>query len=298
MKTTQDYIMRAMAGNGSVRIFGATTRNLVAKAQSLHHTTPVATAALGRLLTAAAMMGATLKNDSDILTISIKSDGPLGGVVATTDNQSRVKGYVNNSQVELMTNAQGKFDIGGAVGAGHLMIIKDLGLKEPVSGQVELVSGEIAEDITYYFAASEQTPSSVALGVLIDTDLSVKQAGGYIIQLMPDASEAVITHLEKILPTTPAITSLLESGKTLEDIIKMLFEGFDVEFYDEEKIYPEFLCNCSTEKTRRALINIGVDELKIILEEDKGANIHCHFCNKDYKFSEEDIQAILQNTHP
>ena len=287
----QDYIIRATAGNGSVRVFVETSKNLVDKARKFHKTTPVATAALGRLLTAASMMGATLNNDSDILTITIKGDGPIGGIVATSDNKSRVKGYVFEPHVELAKNKLGKLDVSGAVGSGTLAVIKDLGLKEPVSGQIDLVSGEIAEDITYYFAASEQLPSSVALGVLVDKDYSVKQAGGYIIQVMPDAEEDIIAHLEEKLPKLPSVTTMLDYGYLPEDILDIIFEGYDVEIYD--KIYTEFFCNCSTEKTRKVLLSVGLEELNLILEEDKGANIHCHFCNKDYYFNEDAIKEMI-----
>jgi len=285
----QDYILRATAGNGSVRIFAANSKILVNEARRLHQTTPVATAALGRTLTAAAMMGATLKNDTDILTIDIRGSGPIGGIVAVADSKSRVKGYVFNPNVDLPKNAKGKLDVAGAVGIGVLTVTKDMGLKEPVSGQVELISSEIAEDITYYFAVSEQTPSSVALGVLVDVDYSVKQAGGYFIQLMPFASEEVITHLETVLPTFPAVTTLLDDGKTMEDILNMIFD--DVEIL--ETIYPEFACNCSREKTEKALISLGPDELQLILEQDKQANLHCHFCNTVYNFNEEEVKNLL-----
>jgi len=274
-----------------VRIFASNTKNLVNKAQTLHKTTPVATAALGRTLTAAAMMGATLKNDSDVLTLDIRGSGPLGGIIAVTDNKSRVKGYVFNPQIEMMKNTHGKLDVGGAVGIGVLTVTQDMGLKEPVSGQVELISSEIAEDITYYFATSEQTPSSVALGVLVDVDYSVKQAGGYIIQLMPFAEEGMISHLENVLPTLPPMTTLLEDGKTVENILKMIFAGHGLTIL--ETIYPEFYCNCSREKTKKALISVGPDELHAILKEDGGANLHCSFCNADYFFGEEDIKALL-----
>ena len=287
----QDYIVRATAAGGSVRAFAATTQNMVEIARGLHKTTPVATAALGRLLTAASMMGATLKNDTDLLTLTIRGDGPIGGIVATTDNKSRVKGYVYRPQFELLLNESGKLDVGGAVGAGTLTVSKDLGLKEPVSGQVALVSGEIAEDITYYFAASEQLPSSVGLGVLVDTDCSVKQAGEYIIQLMPDASEEIITHLEKELPKLPTVTSMLEEGKSPEDILHIIFRGLDVDVI--ETTTPVYFCSCSQEKTRKALLNVKPDELKAMLEEDKGATVHCHFCSKDYSFTEDDLRKII-----
>jgi len=286
-----DYIVRATAGNGSILAFAATTKNLVNTAYELHQTTPVATAALGRLLTAMSMMGATLKNDSDIITATIKGDGVIGGLVATTDNQSNVKGFDYQPHIELLINDRGKLDVGKAIGAGTLTITKDLGLREPVSGQVDLISGEIAEDITYYFAASEQLPSSVALGVLVDTDNSVKQAGGFILQLMPGARDEIIAYLEEKLPQFPAVTALLEEGKSPEDILRMLFEGQGLTLH--EKIYPTYSCNCSVEKTRKALLNVGAEELKTILEEDKGANLHCHFCNRDYYFGEEIIREML-----
>jgi len=290
-----DYIIRATAGGGSVRIFAANTKKLVSEAQILHKTTPVATAALGRLLTAAAMMGATLKNATDILTLDIRCGGPLGGMVAVADHKSRVKGYVINPHIELMKNAAGKLDVGGAMGLGVLTVTQDMGLKEPVSGQVELITGEIGEDITYYFATSEQIPSSVALGVLVDVDYSVKQAGGYIIQLMPDAKEEMITHLEEILPGFPPVSALLEGGKTVEDILQMMFGNHDLEIL--EKIHPTFHCNCSWEKTKKALISVGLEELRQILDEDKGATLHCHFCNKDYVFAEEKLRELVLSLH-
>jgi len=288
----QDYILRATAGSGSVRIFAANTKNLVNEAQKRHMTMAVASAALGRTLTAAAMMGATLKNDSDILTVDIRGSGPIGGIVAVADNKSRVKGYVFNPHVDLPKNAKGKLDVAGSVGIGVLTITKDMGLKEPVSGQVELVSSEIAEDFTYYFAVSEQTPSSVALGVLVDVDHSIKQAGGYIIQLMPFASEEMISHLENFLPTFPAVTTLLDGGNSMEDILNMIFAGHDLVIHD--KIYPEFYCSCSREKTQKALLSVGSDELREIIEQDEGANIHCHFCNTDYFFTTSDILEICK----
>jgi len=286
-----DYIVRAMAAGGSVRAFATTTKDLVETARCLHKTTPVATAALGRLLSAASMMGATLKSDTDLLTLTIRGDGPIGGIVATTDNKSRVKGYAHQPQFELLLNKSGKLDVGGAVGSGTLIVSKDLGLKEPVSGQVALVSGEIAEDITYYFATSEQLPSSVGLGVMVDTDCSVKQAGGYIIQLMPDAKEEIVAHLEKELPKLPAVTTMLEEGKTPEDILSSIFAGYDVAVI--ETITPVYFCSCSVEKIRKVLLNVEPIELKAMLEEDKGATVHCHFCNKDYRFNEDDLRQTI-----
>lgn len=287
----KDYIVRATAGEGSVRVFVATTREMVNNAFKIHKTSPVATAALGRMLTGASIMGCMLKNDTDIITISMKGDGPLGGVVVTTDSRSRVKGYVNNPLVDIPLKDNGKLDVGGAIGYGTLTVTKDLGLKEPMSGQIAIVSGEVADDLTYYFAKSEQIPSSVALGVLVDRDYTVKQAGGFIIQIMPNAKEDIIAYLEKRLITLPTMTSMLEDGNTPEDILKILFTEHDVKIYN--KIPTEYYCNCSKEKTKKALISVGLTELKSILEEDKGANIHCHFCNTDYKFDENDIINLI-----
>lgn len=289
----KDYIVRATAGEGSLRVFVATTREMVNNAFKIHKTSPVATAALGRMLTGASMMGCMLKNDTDIITISMKGDGPLGGVVVTTDSKSRVKGYVNNPIVDIPLKENGKLDVGGAVGYGTLTVTKDLGLKEPMSGQIPIVSGEVADDLTYYFAKSEQVPSSVALGVLVDRDYTVKQAGGFIIQVMPNAKEEIISYLEKRLITLPSMTSMLEDGNTPEDILKILFTEHEVKIHD--KLPVEYYCNCSKEKTEKALISVGLTELKSILEEDKGANIHCHFCNTDYKFDENDIINLINN---
>jgi len=287
-----DYIIRASAANHSVRAFIATTKDLVAHAHKIHHTSPLAAAALGRLLTASAMMGFTLKNETDLLTLSIKGDGNLGGVVATTNHHCEVKGYVHNAQAALLESRPGKFDIGTSIGLGTLTVTKDLGLKEPVSGTTELVSGEIAEDLTYYFASSEQTPSSVALGVLMNTDNTVAQAGGYIIQLMPDAGEDIINHLENVLPALPSITQLLTERNAPEDILNKIFEGFEPQILD--KIHPVFKCNCSREKAERALISTGTKELRALLDTDKTATLHCHFCNTDYVFSENDLKSMLK----
>jgi len=286
-----DYIIRATAGQGSVRIFAANTRNLVGHAAKIHKSMPVATVALGRTLTAAALMGATLKNDSDVLTIDIRGNGPLGGVFAVANSLSQVKGYTMNPLCDILRKPNGKTDVSGAIGIGVLTVTKDMGLKEPVSGQVELVSGEIAEDITYYFQASEQTPSGVTLGVLVDRDYSVKQAGGIILQLMPDAKEEIISHIEKIWPKLPHITTLLEEGRTVEDMLSMIFADYDLEILDT--IYPEYKCNCSREKTAAALKSVGFKELRKILEEDKGANMHCHFCDTNYAFNEQDVRQMI-----
>ena len=228
-----DHIIRGMAANNQVRFFAGTTRDIVETARSIHNTSPVATAALGRLLTAGALMGAQCKNESDVLTLQIQCNGPIGGLTVTADAHSRVKGYVNNPNVIIHANDKGKLDVAKALDLGVLSVIKDIGLKEPYVGQTQLVSGEIAEDLTYYFATSEQIPTSVALGVLMEKDNTVKQAGGFIIQLMPFASDELIDVLEKRLNEFSSITSLLDAGKTPLDIIKDVFEGYDVVVTDE-----------------------------------------------------------------
>jgi len=275
----------------SARVFIANTYNLVNEAFKIHNTTPVVTAALGRTLTATAIMGAMLKNDSDVLTVTIKGKGQIGGIVATTNNKCEVKGYVFNNHVQI-PNKPGyiaKLDVSAAIGEGILTITKDVGLKEPQSGQVPLVSGEIAEDITYYYAKSEQTPSSVALGVLVNRDYTVKQAGGFIIQLLPHAKEGFIKHLENIIPTLPPITTMLENG---DDILKLIFPKQSIN--NNGSTVPTYYCNCNRNKTQKALMAVGKKELLAILKEDKEANIHCHFCKKDYNFTENDINEIIK----
>jgi len=299
----QDYIIRATAGGGSVRIFIASTRDLVNESACRHNSTPVATVALGRTLTAAAMMGAMLKNDTDIITLDIRGSGELGGIVAVADSMSRVKGYTFNPHLELkqsetgeayiqlMKKPSGKLDVAGAIGAGMLTVTQDMGLKEPVHGSVELVSGEIAEDIAYYYTVSEQTPSAVMLGVLIDTDMTVKQAGGLIVQKMPDADDAIVDEISQILANLLPMTTLLEYGHSIEDILHEVFAEFDLQILDT--IYPKFYCNCSRDKTRTALATIGRNELESIQREDKGAELHCHFCCTDYVFTEDDVAELL-----
>ncbi|MBQ3568884.1 MAG: Hsp33 family molecular chaperone HslO [Anaerotignum sp.] len=287
-----DYIVRATAGNGSIRAFAATTRDLVQHAREVHHTSPVASAALGRMLTAAAMMGTMLKGDKDILTLQIRGEGPLQGIVVTSDSKAQVKGYVFNPGVEVPDLIPGKLNVSGAIGAGHLSIIKDIGMKEPYAGKIELVTGEIAEDLTYYFAQSEQTPSAIGLGVLVETDTSIRRAGGFIIQLLPDATDEMIDKLEKKLATIPYVSDLLDMGLTPEDILNMILGDFDLKIVD--KIPTTFYCNCTRERVEKALISIGRDELEKIIREDKKANLHCHFCSKEYDFNEEQLVALLE----
>ncbi|MBC7960918.1 MAG: Hsp33 family molecular chaperone HslO [Vallitaleaceae bacterium] len=289
----KDYILRATAAHNQIRIFVATTKYLVEEARSLHQTTPVATAALGRLLTAGAIMGAMMKNDKDLLTLQIKGSGPIEGIVVTADSKANVKGYVYNPIVELPPNEKGKLDVSGALGLGVLTIIKDIGLKEPYIGQTHLVTGEIADDLTYYFATSEQVPSVVALGVLVDRDYSVKQSGGFILQLLPDADEALIDQLEANIAGITSITSLFEAGKTPEDLLKMVLGDLEVTIH--EQIETKFQCNCSKERIEKVLISVGKKEMRQMIEEDESIELNCHFCSKKYQFNREELGNILNN---
>lgn len=287
-----DYIIRATAAKGQVRAFAAVTRDLVEKARASHNTSPVATAALGRLLTAGAMMGSMMKNEKDLLTLKIEGDGPIGGLTVTADSRGNVKGYVNNPLVVLPCNDKGKLDVGGALGIGVLSVIQDVGLKEPYVGQTILVSGEIAEDLTYYYATSEQTPSSVALGVLMNKDNTVRQAGGFMIQLMPGAGEEVISALEKRVGEISSVTSLLDEGMTPEEILETILEGMEPEITD--KMNTRFYCGCHKERVEKALISIGKKELQDMIQDGKPIELNCHFCNANYVFSVEELQGLLE----
>ena len=288
----EDYIIRGMAANHQVRFFAAYSKNLVEEARKHHDTSPVATAALGRLLTAGAMMGTMCKNDSDVITIQIKCSGPIGGLVVTADAKANVKGYVYNKDVMLPPSKAGKLDVGKALDLGVLTVIKDLGLKEPYSGQTHLVSGEIAEDLTYYFATSEQIPTSVALGVLMNKDNTVRQAGGFIIQMMPFAEEEVIAALEDRLKDFSSVTTHLDAGETPEDMMKKLFEGFDMEV--EDRIPTQFYCNCSKERVSKAVISVGKKDLQEMIDEGKPIEVNCHFCNSHYTFTVEEMEEMLK----
>ncbi|MEI3379834.1 Hsp33 family molecular chaperone HslO [Clostridium sp. BIOML-A1] len=286
-----DYIIRGMAADGQVRFFAGTTKEIVETARSIHNTSPVATAALGRLLTAGALMGATCKNDSDLLTLQIQCSGPIGGLTVTADAHCNVKGYVNNPEVILHANDKGKLDVAKALDMGVLSVIKDIGLKEPYIGQTQLVSGEIAEDLTYYFATSEQIPTSVALGVLMEKNNTVKQAGGFIIQLMPFASEELISDLEKRLGEFTSITALLDQGMEPLDIVKQIFEGYNVEVTDT--IPTKWHCNCSKERFSQAVISLGKKEIANLLADNKPIEVNCQFCNSSYTFSPEELENML-----
>ena len=287
-----DYIIRATAANDQIRAFAAVTTEMVETAREHHNTSPVATAALGRLLTAGAMMGSMMKGEKDVLTLQIKAGGPLQGITVTADSQGNVKGYVGNPDVCIPANSKGKLDVAGAVGPGFLTVIKDMGLKEPYSGQVMIQTCEIAEDLTYYFATSEQVPSAVGLGVLMNKNNTVRQAGGFIVQLMPFAEEEVISRLEQNVQKINSVTNLLEEGHTPESLLEKVLEGFDVQI--NEKMDTRFCCNCSKERVAKALISIGRKELNEMIQEGKPIEMNCHFCNTNYNFTVEELKEILR----
>ena len=288
----EDKIIRATAGGGKIRAFAAYTREMVETARQAHNTSPVITAALGRLLTAGAMMGVTLKSEDDLLTLQIHGSGPAKGLTVTADAKANVKGYAIVPDVVLPANDKGKLDVSGALGIGVLSVIKDMGLKDPYVGQVELKTGEIAEDLTYYFAVSEQVPSAVGLGVLMNRDNTVKQAGGFIIQLMPFADDAIIDKLEETIANMPSVTTLLDEGKSPEDILEYLLGDFGLEILEE---YPtQFTCNCDKKRVEKALIAVGKKELKNMIDDNEPIEVKCHFCNKGYTFEVDELKEILK----
>ena len=288
----EDYIIRGMACGNQVRFFAAVTTNLVEEARRHHDTSPVATAALGRLLTAGAMMGAMCKNDTDVITLQINCSGPIGGLIVTADARADVKGYVFHKDVMLSPSKTGKLDVGKALDLGVLTVIKDLGLKEPYSGQTHLVSGEIAEDLTYYFASSEQIPTSVALGVLMNKNNTVRQAGGFIIQMMPYAREETISALEEHLQNYSSVTSHLDAGETPEMIAASLFG--DMGYVVEDKMPTRFYCNCSKERVKNAVVSVGKKEIEEMIEEGKPIEVNCHFCNSHYIFDVDELKELLE----
>ena len=289
----KDYIVRATAANNQVRAFAATTKTVVETARQHHNTSPVATAALGRLLTAGAMMGSMMKNEKDMLTLQIKADGPLQGITVTADSAANVKGYVGNPDV-MLPPKNGKLDVGGAVGIGLLNVIKDMGLKEPYVGQTILVTSEIAEDLTYYYANSEQIPSSVGLGVLMEKNNTVKCAGGFIIQLMPFAEEKTIAQIEENLKNVTSVAAMLDKGYTPEQILEELLGNLGVEITDT--IPTQFYCNCSKERVEHAVASIGRKDIQEMIDDGKDIEVKCHFCNSAYNYSVEDLKNILKRS--
>ncbi len=289
----KDYIVRATAADGQVRAFAATTRELVETARTRHNTSPVATAALGRLLTGGAMMGSMMKNETDILTLIIKGNGPLGGITVTADSKANVKGYVENPDV-ILPAKNGKLDVAGAVGIGIMQVIKDMGLKEPYVGDTMLVTSEIAEDLTYYFASSEQVPSSVGLGVLMEKDNTVKCAGGFIIQMMPFAQEETISRIEENLKKVTSVTELLDRGYTPEQLLEELLGNVGLEITDT--IPTQFYCNCSKERVEKAVASVGKKDIQEMIEEGKDIEVKCHFCNSAYHYTVEDLKKIMKRS--
>ena len=289
-----DYIVRVTAANAAIRAFAVTGRELVETARKAHDTSPVVTAALGRLMMGGVMMGAMLKGENDLLTLQVSGDGPIKGMTVTADARGNVKGYAIEPQVMLPPNAAGKLDVGGAVGSGMLRVIKDMGLKEPYVGQTVLQTGEIAEDLTYYFATSEQVPSCVGLGVLMEKDNTVKQAGGFVIQLMPFTEDEVISKLEENIKKFPSVTSVLDEGKTAEEMLEILLDGLDMEITDT--MPAQFYCNCDKKRVEKAIISIGKKDIEEMIADNKDIEVNCHFCNTSYTFSVEELKVLLQKS--
>ncbi len=288
----EDYIVRATAANHQLRIFAATTRNLVEDAREIHHTSPVATAALGRLLTAGSIMGSMMKGERDILTLQIRCEGPIGGLTVTADSDANVKGHVRQPLVILPPNEKGKLDVAGALGPGFLNVIRDIGMKEPYNGQIQLVSGEIAEDLTYYYATSEQIPSSVGLGVLLDRDNHVRQAGGFIIQVMPFAQEEVIATVEQSLQQIHSVTDLLEQGMMPQDMVRALMGDLEVEILD--RIPTRYSCNCSKERVTRAVASLGRKDLEDLIARGETIEVNCEFCDSHYYFTVDELKDFIK----
>ena len=288
-----DYMIRAFAADGFVRAFAVTSGNLTEEARQIHHTTPVATAALGRLMAAGVMMGAMMKDEQDLLTLKIDGSGPMRGILVTADCRGNVKGYPYEPAVILPPNEKGKLDVSGALGEGILTTISDIGMKEPYVGQVKLVSGEIAEDIAYYYASSEQVPSSVGLGVLVNPDHSVNCAGGFIIQLMPGCPEETVSALEDRLKGIDSVTTFYRNSGTPEDLLKLILGDMDLRFTD--KMPCQYHCGCTRQRVEKALISVGEKELRTMIEEGKPVEMNCHFCGKNYSFSVEEIEQLLKN---
>lgn len=285
-----DYIVRATAADDAIRAFAITSKEMVEEAKNHHNTSPVVTAALGRMLSAAAMMGVMMKGEDDMLTLQIQGSGPMKGITVTADAKGNVKGFPNVADVMLPPNKDGKLDVGGAIDLGILRVIKDMGLKEPYVGTVPLQTGEIAEDLTYYFATSEQVPSSVGLGVLMNKDNTVAQAGGFIIQLMPFTSDGVIDKLESNIKDLPSVTAMLSEGKTPEEILQTVLDGFEITIHDT--IETGFHCDCSAERVERSLCSLGEEDVKDIIAEGKPIEVKCQFCNKAYNYTVEELVEL------
>ncbi len=284
-----DRLIHGLSENKELRFIAAYTKDTVEEARRIHNTSPLCSAALGRLLTAGAMMGSMCKSEEDLITLKIDGDGPIRQITVSADPQANVKGLMYDPLVELPLKANGHLDVGGGIGSGMLTVMKDLGLKEPYTGQTPLTSGEIGDDLTYYFAVSEQTPSAVGVGVLVDTDGSIKHAGGFIIQLMPFASEETISMLEKTLAGMSSVTDHFAAGETPEELMRGLLGDIEV----EGELTPRYHCNCNRERVTKALISLGRDELDAMIAEGKPVTLHCDFCNKDYTFETDEIKKLI-----
>lgn len=285
-------MVRATAADAQIRAFAVTSRELTEAARAAHNTSPVVTAALGRLMAGALMMGGMLKGDKDILTLQVRGAGPVHGITATADAAGHVKGYADNPQAMMPPNSVGKLDVGGVIGAGVLHVMKDMGMKEPYVSTITLQTGEIADDLTYYFAASEQVPSVVALGVLMNRDNTVRQAGGFIVQLMPFTSEEIISRLEEKLTKITSVTELLEEGKTPEELLESVLGEFGLEITDRMPV--SFRCDCSRERVEKVLLSLGKKDLQEMIDEGKEVELHCHFCNRNYTFSVEEVERLMK----
>ncbi|MBD5457311.1 MAG: Hsp33 family molecular chaperone HslO [Lachnospiraceae bacterium] len=286
-----DYLVRATAADAQIRAFAVTSRDLVEEARSRHNLSPVVTAALGRLMTGACLMGSMLKGEKDVLTLQVSGDGPVRGMTVTADAKGNVKGYAQVPQAMMPPNAQGKLDVGGVIGKGYLTVIKDMGMKDPYASKVELQTGEIADDLTYYFAASEQVPSCVALGILMERNNTVKQAGGFIIQLMPFAQEEIVQKLEEKISGLKPVTTMLEEGNTPEQILSLLLGDMGLEIM--EKTPVQFLCGCTKERVEKVLYSLKKEDLKEMIAEGKDVELHCHFCNTDYVFTVDELKKMV-----
>ncbi len=285
-------MVRATAADAQIRAFAVTSRELTEAARAAHNTSPVVTAALGRLMAGALMMGGMLKDEKDILTLQIRGAGSVHGITATADAAGHVKGYADNPQAMMPPNSVEKLDVGGVIGAGVLHVMKDMGLKEPYVSKITLQTGEIADDLTYYFAASEQVPSVVALGVLMNRDNTVRQAGGFIVQLMPFTSEEIISRLEEKLTKITSVTELLEEGKTPEELLESVLGELGLEITDRMPV--SFRCDCSRERVEKVLLSLGKKDLQEMIDEGKEVELHCHFCNRNYTFSVEEVERLMK----
>ena len=284
-----DYIIKAITEDGQARAFVATTKDMVNEAARRHEMSPVAIVASGRLFTAGAMMGTMMKNDKDLLTVRIKGNGPIGQLTVTADPKGNVKGFVGNPQVMLPLK-DGRIDVAGALGIGVLSVTKDMGLKEPYIGDTILVTSEIGDDLTYYFATSEQTPSAVGLGVLMEKDNTAKRAGGFIVQMMPEATDETVGMVEANVQSITSVSELLDKGETPEDILERIFKGKPYKIL--EKIETRYKCDCSRTKVINAMLSLGADEIQSLIDEDKPVETKCQFCNEKYEFSLDDLAKM------